>query len=363
MLRSLWLLCLLFPLIVSAQFRITGKVVDKADNKPIPGASVFLNNTSTGTATSPDGSFTLENIRSGQYDFVVSIMGYETYHQQVMVTADLALPIIAISVKANALKEIVIKPDAEWEKNYAVFKREFLGTSVYAQDCKILNPEVLDLNYEKTGRVLTASSQDFLIIENRALGYRIKYQVTDFKQDNKTGELYYAGVTLFENLPGKRSLERRWARNRLAVYKGSSMHFLRSAIGAATAEDGFKVLRLIRKPNPKYNGFGSQYEDALVSTPLSETAYIKPTDQKGLFALKFDDGLYVMFNGGKKINRDDPNASALNWSTTTVIFNSPYALFDTNGIFSDPSALSFDGVWGNSRVATLLPVDYEPAQK
>jgi hypothetical protein len=44
------------------------------------------------------------------------------------------------------------------------------------------------------------------------------------------------------------------------------------------------------------------------------------------------------------------------------MFSKPYALFDANGIFTDPTALIFDGDWGLSRMATMLPVDYEQSK-
>lgn len=361
--RSIALFLILFPLFALGQFKVTGKILDSADKKPIPGATVFLANASVGTASNTDGTFTLENVRSGQYEVVISMLGYNTHRQVLMVNSDLLLKTIFISAKSIVLNEVKITPNAEWEHNYALFKQEFLGTSVYAQDCKILNPEILDLQFDKISRVFTASAQNFLIIENKALGYKIKYLLNTFEKDNKQGSLYYAGEASFEEMKGKKSAEKRWTKNRVAVYKGSSMHFLRTAMGNDLSAEGFKVLRLIRKPDPKYNGLGNKYIDALVTTPLTEDAYVGRTDARGLFVLKFDDCLYVMFNGGKPIEADDNNPKGIGWITTTIMFNKPYAIFDANGIFTDPAALTFDGTWGLSRMATMLPVDYEPASK
>jgi len=357
-----FLLFFMAPVIVFGQFQIRGSVVDQADKKPIPGASVFLSNASVGSATLVDGTFILSNVRGGQYELVVSMLGYETYREQVLVTENMNLPVIAINSKTNTLKEVVIHPDAEWENNYAMFKEEFLGTSVYAQDCKILNPEILDLTFEKIGRVLTASSTDYLIIENRALGYKIKYQLNAFEKDYKKATLYFAGTASFENMKGKKSLERRWLQNRLAVYKGSSMHFLRAVIEGKTTAEGFKALRLIRKPNPAFNGLNNPYIAELISTPLPVSSYEKPTNKDGLYALLFDDCLYVMFNGGTPVVENDNNPNGIGWSTTTLTLNQSYAVFDNNGILIDPSAITFEGSWGRSRMASLLPVDYEPGK-
>ncbi len=360
MFKTILIFFLFWPYIVLGQFQVTGKVVDKADQKPIPGASVFLSNASVGTATSPEGNFTLSNVRGGQYELVVSIVGYETYRQQIMVAENLSLATIQITIRISRLNEVTISPNAEWEHNYAMFKEEFLGVSVYAQDCKILNPEVLDLQYEKIGRVLSASSQDFLIIENNALGYRVKYLLNNFEKNYNEGSLYYTGSASFEDLQGKKSLLKRWTRNRLAVYKGSSMHFLRSVIADRVKEEGFQVLRLVRKPNPKYTGYGDKFIDAVDAHPLLTNAYAKPTDKKGLFVLTFDDCLFVKYNGGRRFTDESTNEAGFGLINTTITFDKPYAAFDNNGIFIDPAATSFNGAWGRSRMASLLPVDYEP---
>ena len=42
----------------SAYFTISGTILNQADNKPVADASVFLSNTTMGTKTADDGSFT-----------------------------------------------------------------------------------------------------------------------------------------------------------------------------------------------------------------------------------------------------------------------------------------------------------------
>ena len=57
----------------------TRLVSDSADGKPLAGVSIFLNSTSKGTVSREDGSFLLKGIPRGQYDLVVSAIGYETF--------------------------------------------------------------------------------------------------------------------------------------------------------------------------------------------------------------------------------------------------------------------------------------------
>jgi hypothetical protein len=362
--------CFLFvffilPIACFAQINITGKIVNTADKKPVANASVFLSNATVGDKTNDDGAYVLRNVKQGQYELVVTVIGYETYRQTVMAGADnISLPDILLTSKTTELKEVSIRPDPDWEWKYDTFKLEFLGSSAMAKQCKILNPQMVDLDFDKATRKLTGSSFDFLEIENKALGYRIKYLLTRFVKDSKINMLYYEGSTLFEEMKGSARDKKRWLKNRKLAYEGSSMQFLRGLVGNDIGSYGFKALRLIRKPNPAYNGLNEKYFQTLVNVPLTVEDFTTLTDKKGLYALKFTDCLYVMYT--KKRDNDNSVYRSLtmpNYLTTILSFTDPYALFDTNGVILTPSAVNFEGNWGKNRVAEMLPVDYTPEEK
>jgi hypothetical protein len=65
------------------QVTISGRLLNQADTKPLPNASVFLNNTSAGNKTAADGTFVLHNVKPGKYELIVSIIGFETYTQPI----------------------------------------------------------------------------------------------------------------------------------------------------------------------------------------------------------------------------------------------------------------------------------------
>jgi hypothetical protein len=363
-------LFLLFPLTGLGQYVILGKVINGADKKPVADASVFLNNATVGTKTGDGGTFRLNNVRPGQYDLVVSIIGYQTLHTAVMVNNDISLPDLEISPKTILLKEVKIGPNRDWEKDYEKFKRLFLGASEFADKCKILNPHLLAFDYDPDTKIFSASTSDFLEIENNALGYKIKYLLSDFTNDDDKGILYFEGSASFEEMAGSKSEQRRWQKNRLSAYEGSSMHFLRSTITNSTETEGFKVLRLIRKTNPDYSiSLKNHYIETLVNKPeLSVNDFVKLTNVKGQFALAFKDCLYVMYAKkfaeeaakGKTSTTDGSPGFLDDPVVTTVIFDAPYAFFDYNGIIINPQSILFNGAWGKSRIAELLPVDYVP---
>src|SRR5664279_5329982 len=58
-------------------FYIHGKVVDEKTGNVLSNASVFCQNTTTGTISNTEGLFSLR-LNNGGYDLVISYTGYET---------------------------------------------------------------------------------------------------------------------------------------------------------------------------------------------------------------------------------------------------------------------------------------------
>jgi hypothetical protein len=384
MLKYLAFLLLILPASLFAQNTIMGKILSLVNKKPVPDASVFLSNASVGGKSADDGSFTLSNVKNGQYDLVVSCVGYETHHQTVFVNnSNISIAEIALMPKVTELKEVKVRYDAEHDRHLQQFITEFVGRSANARDCKILNPEIVDLDFEKATGKLTASTDDFLIIENKALGYRIKYLLQSFSLEPKRGYVSFYGSPMFENLAGKAGQLKRWQKKRMEVYLGSDMHFLRTCIINQVDEQGFRVLRLIRQPNPQRPADSiikaklKQFKPAvangtvtindslsywsrmsnqpktiqtLVTKPLNTSEYVKRTDTKGIFALSFPDCLNITYK------KDADNDSILT-------FYKQYVFFDSNGVFIEPGSTTLEGKWATMRIAELLPVDYEVPEK
>ena len=69
-------LIVLMPSVALAQRTITGKVVDADNNSPLIGASLYWKNTTAGTTTSTDGSFSIRRV-NGFETLVVDYLGYD----------------------------------------------------------------------------------------------------------------------------------------------------------------------------------------------------------------------------------------------------------------------------------------------
>src|SRR5476649_480015 len=201
-------IAILFPLGCFAQFSVTGRVLNKADAKPVSNASVFINNTTFGDKTADDGSFILRNLKPGRYELIISIIGFDTYKQTLIIDAgDVKLPGIKIQARVMALKEVTVKASGNTYRDiyYNRFRDEFLGRSSLAQETKIRNPESLYFDFDEKTNALTASSSGFLEVENDALGYKISYLLTNFTLSNESTaqkEVHYEGSVMFTEMNG-----------------------------------------------------------------------------------------------------------------------------------------------------------------
>jgi hypothetical protein len=391
--RFPWLVffVLLFPFITLAQNGvITGMVIQEGTSKPLPRASVFLSNSSVGTATAENGIFTLRNIRPGQYTLVVTILGYENYTKTVLVGREPITMNIELAAKPLMLREVVISSAADWKKNYEAFKKDFIGTDENAKYCAINNPHILNLTYNPTKQILHADADEFLIIENKALGYRVKFLLNDFSIDKISGIISRQGQQVFEELPGTEAQKKKWHQKREEAYYGSAMHFYRSLYTDKLARDGFIMYTLKRSLNPErpsdevikrkqklfyderrndslryWNGLANlsrYYKEKLNREPLQQSDVLVRTQQQGIYAMHFPDYLYVVYTKKRDevFNKDLYRPLDMsNYETTIVTLFSPYALFDMNGIIVDNAPL-YEGAWAKARLSDLLPVDYVP---
>ncbi|ASU36003.1 carboxypeptidase regulatory-like domain-containing protein [Mucilaginibacter xinganensis] len=407
MLKAVLTVIILLPLAVIGQITIKGRIVGSLTTRPIADASVFLSNATNGDKTGNDGVFTLKNVKPGKYELVISHVSFDTYKQTITVeNSDINLPDITLYPRAISLNEVKIKPntDPDWKRNYEWFKDEFLGKSTLAKNCKILNPEMLELAYDEKNGILTASSADFLIIDNKALGYRLKYLLSNFvlnNYDEANKSFSYAGSVFFERLKGTAYDEKEWAATRQDIYEGSQMQFLRAALNNRIEQDGFRVYRLAVTKNPqrpsdsvlnenirvytllKNDKGANNYKDSLnywikkrrlpavisqklLTTPLTKAELFKQSRQHGLFEFTSGgtDELFISYNKYHHFSTAAISHLSDNDNTyaTLVSFNEPVAFFDSNGSVTNPRGLTYEGVWSRNRVAALLPVDYEPTE-
>ena len=391
--RHPWLIliCFFLPLIVFGQtINISGKVINAGSKDGIPKANVFLSNSSFGTETAEDGSFTLANVKPGQYQLVVSYIGYTDYTQTIFVGKDPMSLTIPLSPKMMSLRGVVISSNADWKKNYELFKKEFIGTSQNSKECDVVNPHVMSFVYHGRKKVLEAWSDEFLVMENHALGYRVKFLVDTFSSDGLAGIISWQGKALFQDLPGSAEQKKIWKQRREDTYYGSSRHFFKSLYSNTLTQEGFIMLKLSRQPNParpdeeiiqqkikKSKEAGnrdslnywimkenlSKYANEFLNrNPLQPFQVFSRTNTAGMFVLSFTDCLYVIYTK----RREETDFKDLyrpldmpNYETSVLTLYKPYAVFDMNGVVFDGSPLN-EGTWSKAKLAELLPLNYSP---
>lgn len=306
-----------------AQFIITGKVVTQENKKPQENATVFIDKTGYTTKTDKNGNFALYNLQRGHYDLIVSMIGFKTYKLAIAVESDTKVARIEIEEKITALDEVKITRSKKklGSKYMDLFKLELLGSSHNGKQCNIVNPEVIKLQFDDAENKLTAYTTDFLLIDNKALGYRLKYLVEYFERNEKKEMISYLGYVLFEPMRGNKQQVREWDIRRQYVYTGSLQHFFRSVLGNninKEDEPSFLVTtdtRMLNKSrlpdtliNKKISLYRSQksqsdkdslffwtnmlqqprYIEVVDSTKLKTQQLVHPTEQKGLYALRIN---------------------------------------------------------------------------
>lgn len=379
--------------LMAQKVTVEGRVVDKESNLPLPFVTVFVNNTAEGTVANENGLFELE-MAAGHHELVLSLVGYENLVFAENFSGDLPRFVFQMAQKPIDLNELQVDGErsSEWYENLRIFEYHFLGNSRNALSCRIVNPEVLVIDFDEA--VLKVHSTDFLIIENHQLGYRINYLLASFELDTESKKVHYLGFPRYTEMEGGKIKHRRWEKNRVSAYLGSWLHFKRSLRVGATNEAGFEVRKMKPVPNPerpaekvileakeqlettKDLAF-SVFRDSLTaiakkgalpkiinrvdSVLLKESDYSTIID--GEITLNFEDFLEVMYVEGK-VSREFINsfvpgkAPKSPHPVSNLSVTAPVLIYPT-GLESNPLSLYVEGYWGWQKMGDTLPINYE----
>jgi len=341
-------------------FNISGKVIDAVTKAPMQAASVFAQNTTTGTATDAEGNFTLR-LPNGGYDLVITFTGYQTMSRRIS-TADAADKsiVVEISPREKAMEDVVVKASNEvkdgWEKYGNFFVDNFIGKTDNSKACTITNPEVLKFYFYKKRNRLKVLASEPLQIVNMALGYKIKYALDSFVHEYGTDAGIYTGYPLFEEMAAVDSVQlSNWQENRLKAYNGSILHFMRSVYNKTLAEEGFEIQYVAKSNNKetpiRLNDFyralnynrddSSMVVDILPNQPDLAVLYNDEEPDQG----------YILEN------KDAPKEFQV--SVLNIVPKESVSI-EQNGYYFDQNDITITGYWTWDKVAALLPYDYQP---
>ncbi|MFC1492999.1 carboxypeptidase-like regulatory domain-containing protein [candidate division KSB1 bacterium] len=345
---------------------ISGTVVDNSTGEPLLSTNVYLSNTLMGTASDSSGAFKIRRIPLGKYRLVVSYIGYETEVRTVEIESSKEFTFnFRLKQSVDQMPEIVIsaKQQKEWKKNLKRFEQEFLGLSPNADKCRILNPEVLFFEIDDDSREFSADALDILIIENNALGYKLKINLLEFIITSESVD--YRFEPLFEEMiPDDLKEVIKWKENRLKIYKGSLKHFLISLTEGRANEEGFITafndnlppninMELVVNPDSLLVDTGRPFEKRFNFTDVSDILMVQYNPDKDS---KFIE-VFIPHKDGGYAKMKVP--AVRSW---LVIAREP-AVFNINGVFEKPKHVIQQGYWTYHRIADLLPFEYRPDKK
>jgi len=383
---------------------LTGTVKDKHGD-PLPGTGVYVSDYKIATSTDDKGNYFLK-LKPGNYNILIQLIGFKATNKNVIINDQPIILNFTLEESATQLLDVTIKPDPNRISYLNTFKTYFIGLTENAQKCKMLNSNVLRLDYDGEKKTLTVQSDEFLIIENKALGYKIKYLVKEFQYDYKTRIVYYEGYPNYEDLPGTENQKKKWASKRLEAYNGSSQHFFSALFNNTIKKEGFIINKLIRNQvqedladsitQAQVGGFTSPlltlpgtHQFAAPKSTITAAATAKPKQAKGFASLNraeiiadtlvhryndhikkidFTNVLYVIYTKeressgfkahiGMSVNRP----SELNNTQISLInMTSPPAYFYKNGGVYNPRSMLYEGYWAWEKIADSVPMDYIP---
>lgn len=342
-----------------AQSIVSGTVTDASTQQPLPFSSVYINLTTIGAYSNEQGAFTLENIPPGRHELVVSHVGYVTSQTTIEVKDSAALT-VNIKLATITLQEVNVsaRRDKRWEEQLKRFNALFLGKNAVARQCRIVNPWVLEFSEDATGSFKASASSD-LIIENLGLGYKISYQLKKFEFSNAGYAIL--GVTWFQQIPTYDSaLLNLWARERRNVYQGSVTHLLSAITRNSLRREGFELYEditnspdVVRKAT-----FTSNLNRSI--TPLEVNDLVRKSSKSGRYFISFPAKTEVHYLRGRAIPSIYRNVAVpISW---IEIKKGSKLEVTADGIAVNPSVMTLSGAMSESKIADLLPIDYNPGK-
>lgn len=333
-------------------FSVGGKIVDAKSGQPMPGASIFCQNTTIGVLSKADGTFSMR-LANGGYDMIVSFTGYET--RNIRINKDLKDKdslVIELKEQDKSMEQAVVTGSAEvadgWDKYGQFFLDNFIGTTPFAAQCTLENKDALKFYFYKKRNKLRIKAKEDLIITNNALGYKIKYQLDSFVYEYGTNVSTAAGYPLFEEMQGTPEQQQTWKNNRDFTYMGSRLHFIRSWYDSTLTDEGF----VLEMPDSAHKG-----KMITVKDPYDPKFY---STDSGDVVITLSGQLRVSYTN------QQPNQKYLkehNFPLNTKVQIS--ALDITNGFVIEENGYFYDqpdviniGYWSWKKLAELLPYDY-----
>ncbi len=344
---------------LQAQEIVEGTVNDVKTKAPLEFANVYFNGTTIGTQTDEKGYFKFTNPPVGAGKMVISYLGYQTFQFDVKIdpTKPLKLAIDLTPIE-NLLADVEIKSkrDKSWERTLKNFQEQFFGDSPNRGKCTIMNAWAIDFENDKDGALVATASRP-IEIENRALGFRIYFDLKNFTYSKS--QVRVLGTNRFEELkPADEKERKRWISNREQTFNRGSRQFFRKLFMNQFDQAGYIIYRM--EQNSDWWGTNvwdrdkSFYKPNNAVSENSQLFQLNVSAHEKLLAPKMfeviQDKVYVTVTSQNIFDRHP---------VTKIKVIRPVVVTD-KGHINDASAIEMMGYWAAERVADMLPNEYLP---
>jgi hypothetical protein len=354
---------IVLPIVVFSQTSgsISGKVTDSKTGEGLPFCNVFINNTTLSTVTDVDGKYTLPNVPEGEVEVGFSFIGYQAIQKPASIKAGglFTLNVSMVSFEQE-LSDVEIKAtrDKAWERELRRFKNLFLGNDNLAAQCEILNPWVIEFSEDNTMNSFRATAIQPIEIKNNGLGYHLTFDLREFYF---TPQYYIiAGATRFVEMDTTvQSIKSNWEKNRQETYKKSPANMFRAMIQNQHNQEGFMLYA--NKPggaetlNMRSDIFANELGISVVE--YRPENLVTPGRRPGEYKIFFKGRIEVHYEKGySTVNSYKDAPYPISW----IEVNGNYVNINSNGIVLNQKDVTFSGDMDKRKVATLLPMDYNP---
>ena len=339
---------------------VTGQIKDAETGELLPFCSVFINNTTVSTATDMQGNYTLSGLEAGSVEIGFSFLGYTAQTRKITLkpggTFTLNLNLVPLEQELTE-QEVKASRDKTWERDLRKFQSLFLGIDEAATQTSILNPWVIDFPAPTEKGTFLARAEQPIEIENRYLGYKITFNLTEFLDAPTNYRI--VGAARFEFLrPDSDAQQALWEKNRASIYQRSPMNLFRAITKGTYEREGFYLYGDkaggSASMNIRTDIFANELGKSVV--PYKADPLVIPSSPAGDYLLQLKGRIEIHYQKGfaqANTYRDAPYP--ISW---LEVKNGQVRVRE-NGSILNPEDLVFSGDMDRKRISNLLPLDYD----
>lgn len=345
---------------VQAQtWTIEGVVQQAVTGKNLAEVNVYINGSTIGTKTDSSGRFKLTSLKVPRGELIASMVGFQTYSVAFTFKDNKPLAFtILLNPDDKLLQEFTVKAgkDKAWEKMMRRFEEELVGNNPFAKQTTLKNRWVVDFSKDDTTDELSATASQPLEIENRALGYRVFFDMRKFRL--QASDFFFSGYSRFEEIQPKDTKElKKWHENRKIAFQASEIYFLKSLIQHKLKENGFMVFTV----NKNYTGktqlssLSSQFGNRLL--PFSDSLAVEKLPNSTHYWLTIPAELEILNTNVTSYQQTYQDAP---FPVSWLLAKRLRVECTAEGLALQPGQLVWAGDIANKRMAHQLPLDYQP---